>query len=194
VGYDCSASGADLRNATAIGAHAMVSVSNGLVLGSVAGVNGATATTRVGIGTTSPTNLLTLGQGAGPSIADGWSTYSSRRWKSDIQPLRGALGKVELLRGVSYTYTANGKHDIGMIAEEVGRVVPEVVSYEENGKDARGIDYARLTALLVEAVKQQQAEIKQLQAEVVRLKRAQARPTRHVAQKPKPRPATQVAF
>ncbi len=101
---------------------------------------------------------------------------------------------MERLRGVSYTYTANGKHDIGMIAEEVGRVVPEVVSYEENGKDARGIDYARLTALLVEAVKQQQAEIRQLQAEVGRLKRAQARPARHVAQKPKPRPATRVAF
>ena len=96
-------------------------------------------------------------------------SYSSRRWKSDIQPLHGALGKVELLRGVSYTYTANGKHDIGMIAEEVGKVVPEVVSYEENGKDARGIDYARLTALLVEAVKQQQSEIQQEKSQIRRL-------------------------
>jgi len=54
-------------------------VSDALVLGSVAGVNGATATARVGIGTASPTNLLTLGRGFGPSIADGWATYSSRR-------------------------------------------------------------------------------------------------------------------
>jgi len=53
-----------------------------------------------------------------------------------------------------------------MIAEEVGKVVPEVVSYEENGKDARGIDYARLTALLVEAVKEQQREIQQQQGQV----------------------------
>ncbi|MGO9273844.1 MAG: tail fiber domain-containing protein [Terriglobia bacterium] len=97
---------------------------------------------------------------------EGCAAYRSRRWKSDIQPLQGALGKVERLRGVSYTYTANGKHDIGMIAEEVGRVVPEVVSYEDNGKDARGIDYARLTALLVEAVKQQQSEIQQQQRQV----------------------------
>lgn len=94
---------------------------------------------------------------------------ASRRWKSDIQPLRGALGKVERLQGVSYTYTANGKHDIGMIAEEVGRVVPEVVSYEDNGKDARGIDYARLTALLVEAVKQQQSQIQQEKSQIRRL-------------------------
>jgi hypothetical protein len=35
-----------------------------------------------------------------------------------------------------------------------------VVSYAENGKDARGVDYSRLTALLIEAVKQQQREIR----------------------------------
>ena len=62
--------------------------------------------------------------------------------------------------------SANGKHDIGMIAEEVGKVVPEVVSYDENGKDARGIDYARLTAVLVEAVKQQEREIQQQQRQI----------------------------
>jgi len=56
-----------------------------------------------------------------------------------------------------------------MIAEEVGKVVPEVVSYEANGKDARGIDYARLTALLVEAVKQQQSEIQREKSQIRRL-------------------------
>ncbi len=48
---------------------------------------------------------------------------------------------------------------MGVIAEEVGAVVPEVVSYEENGKDARGVDYSRLTALLIEATKEQQREL-----------------------------------
>jgi hypothetical protein len=156
--------GANVRNATAIGAHAMVNVSNALVLGSVAGVNGATATVRVGIGTTKPTNLLTLGQGGGLSISDGWATYSSRRWKTNIQPLHNALRLVEQLRGVSYDLKDSGKHEIGVIAEDVGKVLPEVVSYEENGKDARGVDYSRLTALLIEAVKQQQREIRQQQA------------------------------
>lgn len=54
--------------------------------------------------------------------------------------------------------------EIGVIAEEVGQVVPEVVSYEANGKDARGVDYSRLTALLIEAVKQQQRQIRQQQS------------------------------
>jgi hypothetical protein len=115
----------------------------------------------VGVDVEAPSNIFTVLQGGGPAIADAWSTYSSRRWKSDIQPLQGALVKVERLRGVSYTYNANGKHDIGMIAEEVGRVVPE--------KDARGIDYARLTAPLVEAVKQQRSEIQQERSQIRRL-------------------------
>jgi hypothetical protein len=169
IGYNCSASRDELQNATAIGAHAMVTVSDAVVLGSVAGVNGATATARVGIGTTNPTNLLTLGQGFGPSISDGWTTYSSRRWKNNIQPLNNALGMVEQLRGVSYDLKDSGKHEIGVIAEEVGEVVPEVVSYEQNGKDARGVDYSRLTALLIEAVKQQQQQIKTQQLQIARL-------------------------
>jgi hypothetical protein len=166
TGFNADVASPDLHNATAIGAHALVSVSDAVVLGSVAGVNGAKATARVGIGTASPTNLLTLGKGAGPSIADGWSTYSSRRWKTNIRSLHNALGIVEQLRGVSYNLKDSGKHEIGVIAEEVGAVVPEVVTYEENGKDARGVDYSRLTALLIEAVKQQQREIRALKSEL----------------------------
>ncbi len=113
----------------------------------------------VGIQTTNVTNSLTIGQGQGAAIADGWSTYSSRRFKTNIQTLPDALANVEKLRGVSYTLKATGKREIGVIAEEVGAVVPEVVTYEKNGVDARSVDYTRLTALLIEATKQQQAEI-----------------------------------
>jgi hypothetical protein len=119
---------------------------------------------NVGIGTTSPSNLLTLKQGGGSALGDGWSVYSSRRWKTNIQTLHGALAKVEQLRGVSYDLKANGKHEVGVIAEEVGAVVPEAVSYEDNGKDALGVDYSRLTALLIEATKEQQGAFRQQQA------------------------------
>jgi hypothetical protein len=120
----------------------------------------------VAIGTNSPIggNRLTILQNAGPAIADGWTTYSSRRWKTDIHTLPNALAKVVQLRGVSYELKDSGKHEIGVIAEEVGAVVPEVVSYETNGKDAQGVDYSRLTALLIEAVKEQQREISRLLA------------------------------
>jgi len=154
VGYNCQ-SDDGLVNATAIGANARVSQSNSLVLGGT-----GEHAVKVGIGTSKPSNILTIARGAGHPVSDSWETYSSRRWKTNIQTLPDALAKVERLRGVSYNLKDSGKHEIGVIAEEVGAVVPEVVSYEANGKDASGVDYSRLTALLIEAVKEQQHEIK----------------------------------
>jgi polyhydroxyalkanoate synthesis regulator phasin len=72
---------------------------------------------------------------------------------------------------------ASGKHEVGVIAEEVGAVVPEIVSWEKNGKDAQGVDYSRLTALLIEATKEQQALI-QKQSEQIRRQQRQIRAER----------------
>jgi hypothetical protein len=186
VGYQCAATDPNLHNATAIGAHATVGVSDALVLGGT-GVYAV----KVGIGTETPSNILTIAQGAGHPLSDGWTTYSSRRWKTNIQTLHGALAKIEQLRGVSYDLKDSGKHEVGVIAEEVGAVVPEVVSYEENGKDARGVDYSRLTALLIEATKEQQREIQQqqavlrAQAAAIRDLKSELRTTRQLLQKVK---------
>jgi endosialidase-like protein len=87
---------------------------------------------------------------------------SSRRFKENIKPLKGALDKVMKLKGVSYTWKKDGRKDIGLIAEEVGKVIPEIVRYEDNGVDARSVDYPHLTAMLVEAVKTQQKQINEL--------------------------------
>jgi hypothetical protein len=57
-----------------------------------------------------------------------------------------------------------------MIAEEVGKVQPEIVAYEKNGTDAIGMDYSKITPLLLEAIKAQQAEILALQEEIDKLK------------------------
>jgi len=118
---------------------------------------------NVGIGSTEPTNILTvpLGSSTDP-IADAWTTYSSKRWKENIQPLHGSLEKVLQLKGVSFDWREGGKHDIGLIAEEVGVVIPEVVAYEENAVDAQSIDYGRLVTVLIEAMKEQQGTIEEL--------------------------------
>jgi hypothetical protein len=147
----------DVAGSVAIGAYGGVDAapSDGLIVSGY-----------VGIGTPTPTNLLTLVKGGGPAIADGWSTYSSRRFKTNIQTLQGALEKVEQLRGVSYDLKATGKHEVGVIAEEVGAVVPEIVSWDKNGTDAQGVDYGRLTALLIEATKEQQTVIDQQQEQI----------------------------
>jgi hypothetical protein len=56
-----------------------------------------------------------------------------------------------------------------VIAEEVGAVVLEVVTWDQNGIDARSVDYSRLTALLIEATKEQQALIEQQQEQIAQL-------------------------
>lgn len=88
---------------------------------------------------------------SGPGI--NYGSGSSRRWKSNIRLIDNPLKKIAALRGVYYTWdTRHGGHsDIGFIAEEVGEVLPEIVAYEENGVDAKGMDYTKITPLLVEA-------------------------------------------
>jgi len=124
---------------------------------------------RVGIGFSSPTVTLDVTPGGG-TLADAWNIRSSRRFKTNIQPLEGALQKVERLQGVSYERKTDGKHEIGLVAEDVNRVVPEVVSRDPDTHEVQGMDYSRLAALLIEAVKSQQTELQSQQAEIERLK------------------------
>jgi hypothetical protein len=94
-----------------------------------------------------------------------YGSASSIRWKRDVRPIDDPLGKVLRIRGVYFNWDAEhgSQHDVGMIAEEVGDVLPEIVEYEENGIDASGMDYSKLTPLLVEAVKALKVEIDELQ-------------------------------
>jgi hypothetical protein len=162
IGYNSGPGTAtQLTNSTAIGSNATVSSSNALVLGGT-----GQFAVKVGIGTTTPANVFTIGQGAGAAISDGWSTYSSRRWKTNIHVLEGALAKVRALRGVSYDLKGTHQHEIGVVAEEVGAIVPEIVTWSSDGKSAEGVDYSRLTALLIEAAKNQQILIERQQKRI----------------------------
>lgn len=119
----------------------------------------------VGIGLTNPAfriELPNIGNTDGQGRANAWTTYSSRRWKDNIRTISDAIAKVEKLRGVEYDNKSDGSHSIGLIAEEVGEVIPEVVAYERNGTDAQSLDYARLVALLIEGMKEQQRQIDEL--------------------------------
>jgi hypothetical protein len=114
---------------------------------------------QVALSVSHATNRLTARVGIDSPF---FNTTSSKRWKKNIQTIKGALSKVKRLRGISYDQKENDKCTIGLVAEEVGEVIPEIVTYEENGKDARGLDYSRLVAVLIEAVKEQQGQIEEL--------------------------------
>jgi hypothetical protein len=108
---------------------------------------------------------------AGPGTDYG--TSSSIRWKRNIQEIDGALDKVIALRGVYFDWDEEhgGQHDMGFIAEEVGKVIPEIVGYEPDGVYATGVDYGAITPMLVQAIKEQQRQIEELKAEITELKK-----------------------
>jgi hypothetical protein len=120
-------------------------------------------------GTTSGGPSLVITQGVGSALSDGWMTYSTRRLKENIRTIDGALEKVEQLRGVAYDRKDTGHHEIGVVAEEVAEVVPEVVARDPRTQEVQGVDYTRLTALLIEAVKQQESTIRQLKMQLDQL-------------------------
>ncbi len=157
------------------GANGLFTISNVAVLPPAVSVTG---TGYVGIADTTPEYRLELPNTAnagGQGRANAWKTYSSQRWKTNIRTLDHAMDKVRELRGVSFDWRGQGKRDIGMIAEEVGRVVPEIVDYEANGTDATSLAYDRLVAVLIEAVKEQDARIAELEQAVARSKRFEQR-------------------
>ena len=98
--------------------------------------------------------------------------YSSRRWKHNIQNLDNALATVQQLRGVTYTWNEDhgGEDDFGFIAEEVHEILPEIAPKDAEGQ-VNGVAYGKLTPYLVEAIKEQQAQIEQLKKENEDLKK-----------------------
>lgn len=125
-----------------------------------------TLTTAAGIavaGTANSSGYLLELPTDGDARARAWVTYSSARHKTNVQAVQNPIETVKSLRGVTYDWKGTGQPDVGFIAEEVGAIVPEVVSFGKDGR-AEGIDYGRLTSVLVEAMKAQQVEIEKLQS------------------------------
>jgi len=91
--------------------------------------------------------------------ATAYLTYSSIRYKENIQPIEKPLEKLENLRGVTFDWKDSGKRDIGFIVEEVIEELPEVIGYD-NGTPS-SMDYAKMTSFLLQCVKEQQAELKE---------------------------------
>lgn len=237
LGDQSMSSAFNYTNATAIGNKSLVSCSNCLVLGSVAGLNTAASSVNVGIGTTTPTEVLTInasnpilqlqhdgasmgflqitgGQdvkigtnitndlgsffirtngadrvkvdpsgnvGVGTSSptvkfqvgangdgtvarANSWTTFSDERFKTEIISIDHALDKLDQIGGYYYQWKngADKSRQAGLIAQEVEKVLPEIVQTDEAGY--KSVDYGKMNALLIQAIKEQQKEINELKA------------------------------
>ena len=95
---------------------------------------------------------------------------SDRNLKTNITQIKNSLSKILQLNGVEFDFieSANsgylGVHQIGLIAQDVKEIIPEVVG--ENVDGNLGVSYQHLVALLVEAVKEQQEQINELKRKI----------------------------
>ena len=104
---------------------------------------------------------LDMSAAGAATFNDNVTAYSDERLKDNIETLTDGLDKVEQLRGV--TYTRNEKENIGVIAQEVEKILPEIVLTADDEMGTKSVDYSRLTAVLIEAVKDLSARVKELE-------------------------------
>lgn len=181
VGYFANMSGGSLSNAAAIGFRAYVSRSNSLILGSVSGVNGATASTNIGIGTTAPAYRLHVNGSAAKPGSSTWTVASDKRLKQEVKQFTDGLEVLEQINPVRYRY--NGKADmptgqefVGIVAQEVQQVAPYMIgkfTYQDTtGKQEEYLDYdaTALTYILVNSVKELKQENEILKQELAQIK------------------------
>ena len=91
---------------------------------------------------------------------------SDKRLKNNITPIEDALNKVSQVQGIEFDWIpkegihGNEGHDVGIIAQEIEKVLPEVVTTRDNGYKA--VKYEKIIPLLVEAIKELQKEVQEL--------------------------------
>jgi len=147
--------------------------SGNVFLGYMAGFN-ETGSNRLYINNDTSSNPLIYGEFDnrlvkvnGTLNATGVLSISDISLKKDVQALEGSLEKIANLNGVSYNwcteeYPEKGfsrDRQIGLIAQDVEKVLPELVRTDQDGK--KSVSYDKLTAVLVEAIKAQQSEIRE---------------------------------
>ena len=98
------------------------------------------------------------------------TAFSDQKLKTNINTIDNALDIVDQLRGVSFDWKESGKHSIGVIAQEVEKVLPELVldvtsipdPETKEEKTVKTVDYGKIVGVLINAVKELRAEVEEL--------------------------------
>ncbi len=147
-------------------------VEGGAVIGSTysgttaAPLNGLLVEGRVGIGEPLPSYALDV---AGGIEANAFYYSSDEKLKENIQKIDNSLEKITKLNGISFTWKESGEKGIGLVAQNVETVFPELVKESETS-GMKSVEYGNLVAPMIEAIKEQQKMIENLQKEIEILK------------------------
>jgi hypothetical protein len=167
VGVTAAGTTGQVLTATTSGAPTWAAAAGATITGTT------TAGTYYVVGTTSTsgslttasisnTNAVSYNANTGALTAVSMVSSSDERLKSNIQTITNAVQTVESLRGVSYL--RNDRPEIGVVAQEVEKVLPMLVHEDPEGY--KSVAYGNMVGLLIEAVKELSAEVKALKAEL----------------------------
>lgn len=116
----------------------------------------------VGIGIADPVYKLHVD---GQIYATGDITaFSDERLKENISTINNATELVEAMRGVYYTRKGTNKQSVGVIAQEMQKVLPQVVA---DASEYLGVSYGNIVGVLIEAIKEQNKKIKELEQKIL---------------------------
>jgi hypothetical protein len=122
----------------------------------------------IGIGTTSPTaNLHVIGSITATGVITGLDVVatSDARLKTNLQIITDALNKVSQINGYTFVMINDiTTRKVGVVAQEIQKVLPEVVSL--NNRGFLGVSYGSIVALLIEALKEEKNERKELEVRI----------------------------
>ncbi len=106
------------------------------------------------------TTKLYFRPSTGQLSATDFNTLSDIAYKENIEPISNALNKILDMRGVSYRMKDSKKQSLGVIAQEIQNILPEVVSENDNG--SKTVSYNNIIAVLIEAIKELKEEVDRL--------------------------------
>ena len=107
-----------------------------------------------------------------PLQATDFTIPSDSRLKENVQTVDSALDKVLKMRGVYFNKSDDPTRRIGVIAQEVEQVLPEVVHTDDSPEQMKAVSYANIVGLLIEAIKEQQEMIDELKKQILEIKHA----------------------
>ena len=168
--YDIGGTNAEVRNILALTA----SFGGALASGRNLHVHGIT---RLQVAPTSNYPVVEIFNGNGnvgnirtSGSATAYDTSSDYRLKENVEPIQNGLQRLKQLNPVQFDWKVDGTTSEGFIAHEVQEIFPDAVGGEKDGEEMQGMDYGRITPLLVKAIQEQQAQIEILKTEIQELK------------------------